>query len=48
KWHDNQLSSLEVAKENKHQIVKTEHLLKAMLEKKNGLARGIFSKADVD
>ncbi|GJW87629.1 chaperone protein ClpB3 chloroplastic-like protein [Tanacetum coccineum] len=48
KWHDNQLSSLEVAKENKHQIVETGHLLKAMLEEKNGLARGIFSKADVD
>ncbi|GJS04030.1 chaperone protein ClpB3, chloroplastic-like protein [Tanacetum coccineum] len=42
------VSSLEVAKVNKHQIVETEHLLKGMLEEKNGLAQGIFSKADVD
>nr|GEX32566.1 chaperone protein ClpB3, chloroplastic-like [Tanacetum cinerariifolium] len=33
------ISSLEVAKENKHQIVETEHLLKVMLEQKNGLGR---------
>ncbi|GJY27122.1 chaperone protein ClpB3 chloroplastic-like protein, partial [Tanacetum coccineum] len=30
------------------QTSETEHLLKAMLEEKNELARGIFSKADVD
>ncbi|XP_009365844.2 LOW QUALITY PROTEIN: chaperone protein ClpB3, chloroplastic [Pyrus x bretschneideri] len=42
------VSSPEVAKENKHQIVETEHLLKALLEQKNGLARRIFSKAGVD
>ncbi|KAI5665716.1 hypothetical protein M9H77_15569 [Catharanthus roseus] len=41
-------SSPEVAKENKHQIVETEHLLKAFLEQKNGLARRIFSKLGVD
>ncbi|KAK6913319.1 ClpA/ClpB, AAA lid domain [Dillenia turbinata] len=40
--------SPEVAKENKHQIVETEHLMKALLEQKNGLARRIFSKAGVD
>lgn len=38
----------EVAKENKHQIVETEHLMKALLEQKNGLARRIFSKVGVD
>ncbi|KAL8240695.1 hypothetical protein R6Q59_014050 [Mikania micrantha] len=41
------VSSPEVAKENKHQIVETEHLMKALLEQKNGLARRIFSKAGV-
>ncbi|CAH9139266.1 unnamed protein product [Cuscuta epithymum] len=40
--------SPEVATENKHQIVETEHLMKALLEQKNGLARRIFSKAGVD
>lgn len=38
----------EVAKENKHQIVETEHLMKTLLEQKNGLARRIFSKIGVD
>ncbi|EXB38073.1 Chaperone protein [Morus notabilis] len=42
------VSSPEVAKENKHQIVETEHLMKALLEQKNGLARRIFSKIGVD
>lgn len=42
------VSSPEVAKENKHQIVETEHLMKTLLEQKNGLARRIFSKAGVD
>ncbi|KAI3747997.1 hypothetical protein L6452_10798 [Arctium lappa] len=42
------VSSPEVAKDNKHQIVETEHLMKALLEQKNGLARRIFSKAGVD
>ncbi|KAK4409841.1 Chaperone protein ClpB3, chloroplastic [Sesamum angolense] len=42
------VASPEVAKENKHQIVETEHLMKALLEQKNGLARRIFSKAGVD
>lgn len=42
------VSSPDVAKENKHQIVETEHLLKALLEQKNGLARRIFSKVGVD
>ncbi|VAI25860.1 unnamed protein product [Triticum turgidum subsp. durum] len=38
----------EVAKESKHQIVETEHLMKSLLEQRNGLARRIFSKAGVD
>ncbi|KAK7266765.1 hypothetical protein RIF29_19420 [Crotalaria pallida] len=42
------VSSPEVAKENKHQIVETEHLMKALLEQKNWLARRIFSKVGVD
>ncbi|KAG6523942.1 hypothetical protein ZIOFF_013830 [Zingiber officinale] len=42
------VSSPEVAKESKHQIVETEHLMKALLEQKNGLARRIFSKSGVD
>lgn len=42
------VSSPEIAKENKHQIVETEHLMKALLEQKNGLARRIFSKIGVD
>ncbi|MCD7456900.1 Chaperone protein ClpB3, chloroplastic [Datura stramonium] len=42
------VSSPEIAKENKHQIVETEHLMKALLEQKNGLARRIFSKVGVD
>ncbi|XP_050384433.1 chaperone protein ClpB3, chloroplastic isoform X2 [Argentina anserina] len=42
------VSSPEVAKEHKHQIVETEHLMKALLEQKNGLARRIFAKIGVD
>jgi len=42
------VSAPEVAKESKHQIVETEHLMKALQEQKNGLARRIFAKAGVD
>ncbi|KAI5074347.1 hypothetical protein GOP47_0010308 [Adiantum capillus-veneris] len=42
------VASPEVAKENKQQIVETEHLMKALLEQRNGLARRIFAKAGVD
>ncbi|KAK9811777.1 hypothetical protein WJX72_009807 [[Myrmecia] bisecta] len=35
----------EIAKNCSHQIVETEHLLKALLEQPNGLARRIISKA---
>lgn len=46
-WHAI-VASPEVAKETKHQIVETEHLMKALLEQRNGLARRIFAKANVD
>lgn len=36
----------EIAKQYSQQIVETEHLLKALLEQPNGLARKIISKAD--
>jgi ATP-dependent Clp protease ATP-binding subunit ClpB len=42
------VSAPEVVKESKHQIVETEHLMKALQEQKNGLARRIFAKAGVD
>lgn len=42
------LASPEVAKESKQQIVETEHLMKALLEQRNGLARRIFAKAGAD
>ncbi|KAG2428621.1 hypothetical protein HYH02_014322 [Chlamydomonas schloesseri] len=38
----------EIAKEYGQQVVETEHLLKAMLEQPNGLARRIISKAGSD
>ncbi|CAM6102774.1 unnamed protein product [Calypogeia fissa] len=41
-------ASLDVARECKQQIVETEHLMKALLEQRNGLARRIFSKIGVD
>ncbi|GBG74705.1 hypothetical protein CBR_g19110 [Chara braunii] len=42
------LAAPEVARESKHQIVETEHLMKALLEQRNGLARRIFAKCGVD
>ena len=42
------VASPEVAKESKQQIVETEHLMKALLEQRNGLARRIFAKAGAD
>eukprot|EP00249_Psilotum_nudum_P024553 c29216_g1_i1 orf=278-3310(+) len=42
------VASPEVAKENKQQIVETEHLMKSLLEQRNGMARRIFAKAGVD
>lgn len=37
-----------MAKKSKQQIIQPEHLLKALLEQKNGLARRIFAKAGLD
>lgn len=42
------VASPDVARESKQQIVETEHLMKALLEQRNGLARRIFAKASVD
>lgn len=39
------VQSLELAREAQNQIVETEHLMKALLEQPNGLARRIISKA---
>lgn len=41
-------ASPDVAKETKQQIVETEHLMKALLEQRNGLARRILAKAGAD
>ncbi|KAM3240495.1 hypothetical protein ACQJBY_053905 [Aegilops geniculata] len=40
--------AVEAARLSKHQIVESEHLMKALLEQKDGLARRIFSKAGID
>lgn len=45
---DGILGAVDAAKHNKHQVVETEHLMKALLEQKDGLARRIFTKAGVD
>lgn len=42
------VASVDVARESKQQIVEAEHLLKALLEQRNGLARRIFAKVGVD
>ena len=39
------LSAPEIASNFSHQIVETEHLMKALLEQPNGLARRVVSKA---
>ena len=42
------MAAPEIAKEYGQQVVETEHLLKALLEQPNGLARRILSKAGSD
>ncbi|CAI5475909.1 unnamed protein product [Closterium sp. Yama58-4] len=42
------IASPEVAKESRQQIVETEHLMKALLQQRNGLARRILAKAGSD
>ena len=42
------IASPEIAKKSGQQIVETEHLMQAMLQQPNGLARRILAKAGVD
>ena len=42
------IGAVEAARLSKQQIVESEHLMKALLEQKDGLARRIFSKAGID
>ncbi|CAI9092627.1 OLC1v1027923C2 [Oldenlandia corymbosa var. corymbosa] len=42
------VGAAEAARANKQQVVETEHLLKALLEQKDGLARRILTKAGLD
>ncbi|XP_008796927.2 chaperone protein ClpB3, mitochondrial [Phoenix dactylifera] len=42
------IGAVEAARLCKQQIVESEHLMKALLEQKDGLARRIFSKAGID
>ncbi|KAI3469087.1 hypothetical protein Pfo_025750 [Paulownia fortunei] len=45
---DGVVGAVDAARDSKHQVVETEHLMKALLEQKDGLARRIFTKAGVD
>ncbi|KAA0064591.1 chaperone protein ClpB4 [Cucumis melo var. makuwa] len=42
------VGAVDTARANKQQVVESEHLMKALLEQKDGLARRIFSKAGLD
>ncbi|MED6146651.1 Chaperone protein ClpB4, mitochondrial [Stylosanthes scabra] len=42
------VGAVDSARESKQQVVETEHLMKALLEQKDGLARRIFTKAGLD
>ncbi|KAF3494143.1 hypothetical protein DY000_02057049 [Brassica cretica] len=42
------LNAFDAARVSKQQIVESEHLMKALLEQKDGLARRIFAKAGID
>ncbi|XP_057477537.1 chaperone protein ClpB3, mitochondrial-like [Actinidia eriantha] len=42
------VGALDAAQASKQQVVESEHLMKALLEQKDGLARRIFSKAGLD
>lgn len=42
------VDAVNAARLSKQQVVETEHLMKALLEQKDGLARRIFSKAGTD
>ena len=45
---DGIVGAIEAARQNKQQVVESEHLMKALLEQKDGLARKIFTKAGID
>ncbi|CDP18785.1 unnamed protein product [Coffea canephora] len=45
---DGVVGAVDAARANKQQVVETEHLMKALLEQKDGLARRIFTKAGLD
>lgn len=42
------VDAVNAARLSKQQVVETEHLMKALLEQKDGLARRIFAKAGAD
>lgn len=42
------IGAVDAARMSKQQVVETEHLMKALLEQKDGLARRIFTKAGID
>jgi len=42
------IGAVDAARVNKQQIVESEHLMKALLEQRDGLARRIFTKAGLD
>lgn len=42
------IGAVDAARLSKQQVVETEHLMKALLEQKDGLARRIFTKAGID
>ncbi|XP_004293242.1 PREDICTED: chaperone protein ClpB3, mitochondrial [Fragaria vesca subsp. vesca] len=42
------IGAVEAARVSKQQVVESEHLMKALLEQKDGLARRIFTKAGLD
>lgn len=42
------VGAVDAARVSKQQVVESEHLMKALLEQKDGLARRIFTKAGLD
>lgn len=42
------VDAVNAARASKQQVVESEHLMKALLEQKDGLARRIFTKAGLD
>lgn len=42
------VGAVDAARVNKQQVVESEHLMKALLEQKDGLARRILTKAGLD